>query len=387
MFYVELVWFWLAIVTLVASVLFGLKLLIGNRQIGSLAATEPLVGDSLPKVSIIVAGRNEEPQVEGALRSLLLQDYTPLEIIAVNDRSTDATGEIMDRLAADEPRLRVIHVEELPAGWLGKNHALNIAAQQARGEFLLFTDADVVMHPTVVRRAVRHANENNVDHLAILPQITMPNWFLESFVVTFAVYFLSFLKPWKAKDPKSRYFVGIGAFNLLRADVYRAIGTHRAIAMRPDDDLKLGKLVKKHGFRQELLYSGDLMSVPWYGSRGEIVVGLEKNAFSGVDYRVTLIVGSSLAAVVMHVWPVVAVAVTWGATRWLNLAIVVWLLLVWGIIAGQARLRPWTAIAFPLTVLLFVFIQWRAMILAFKNKGIRWRDTHYPLAELKANKV
>ncbi len=235
MFYVELVWFWLAIVTLVASVLFGLKLLIGNRQIGSLAATEPLVGDSLPKVSIIVAGRNEEQQVEGALRSLLLQDYTPLEIIAVNDRSTDATGEIMDRLAADEPRLRVIHVEELPAGWLGKNHALNIAAQQARGEFLLFTDADVVMHPTVVRRAVRHANENNVDHLAILPQITMPNWFLESFVVTFAVYFLSFLKPWKAKDPKSRYFVGIGAFNLLRADVYRAIGTHRAIAMRPDD--------------------------------------------------------------------------------------------------------------------------------------------------------
>ncbi len=387
MFYVELVWFWLAIVTLVASVLFGLKLLIGNRQIGSLAATEPLVGDSLPKVSIIVAGRNEEPQVEGALRSLLLQDYTPLEIIAVNDRSTDATGEIMDRLAADEPRLRVIHVEELPAGWLGKNHALNIAAQQARGEFLLFTDADVVMHPTVVRRAVRHANENNVDHLAILPQITMPNWFLESFVVTFAVYFLSFLKPWKAKDPKSRYFVGIGAFNLLRADVYRAIGTHRAIAMRPDDDLKLGKLVKKHGFHQELLYSGDLMSVPWYGSLGEIVVGLEKNAFSGVDYRVTLIVGSSLAAVVMHVWPVVAVAVTWGATRWLNLAIVVWLLLVWGIIAGQARLRPWTAIAFPLTVLLFVFIQWRAMILAFKNKGIRWRDTHYPLAELKANKV
>ncbi len=387
MLYLDIALLCLAVLTLLVCAHFGVQLLIGIRKFGSLSDVEPIGGDNRPKVSIIVAGRNEERHIDAALRSLLRQDHAPLEVIAVNDRSTDRTGEIMDRLAADEPRLRVLHVEQLPPGWLGKNHALKIGADQAIGQFLLFTDADVMMQPSVVRRAARFVTEKQIDHLAALPRFTMPNWFLESFVVTFALYFMTYLKPWKVSDPKSRCHVGIGAFNLVRADVYRAIGTHQAIAMRPDDDLKLGKLVKKNGYRQELLFSVDLMTVEWYRSVRGVIVGLEKNAFSGVDYNVAIIVVSSLVALTFHVWPFIAIFVTSGAARWVNVAIVVLLLTLYCDVAGHAKLRRWTAIAFPFTVTLYVFIQWRTMILTFLRGGIRWRDTQYPLAELKANKV
>ncbi len=379
--------FWLAVLTLPVVVSFGLRIILGNRQIRRLVDVEPASDDLLPRISIIVAARNEARDIEPALRSLLALDYGPLEIIAVNDRSTDRTGEIMNQLAGDSDRLRIVHIDELPGGWLGKNHALQQGAERAAGDWLLFTDADVVMDPTVLKRAIRYATEQRIDHLPVLPCIRMPSWFLEAFVVTFGVYFTAFLRPWKAKDPKSRCHVGIGAFNLIRVEVYDQIGRHEAIAMRPDDDLKLGKLVKKNGFRQELLYSGEIMHVPWYNSLGEVIVGLEKNAFSGVDYRVWLIVVSSLVALTMHVWPFIGVCVTTGTTQILNAVIVACLLVIAATSARLGGLRPSCAIAFPLTVLVFVYIQWRSMLLTFWNNGIRWRDTHYPLAELKANKV
>lgn len=379
--------FWLAVVTLVVVVSAGVYVMVGNRQIRCLVDVEPLADRALPMISIVVAARNEERDIEPALRSLMNLDYDHLEIVAVNDRSTDRTGEIIDKLAGESDRLQVIHVEQLPPGWLGKNHALEKGAERADGQWILFTDADVVMDPTVLKRAIRYATENDIDHLPILPRIKMPTWFLEAFVVTFGVYFTAFLNPWKAKNPKSRCHVGIGAFNLIRADVYQKISRHEAIAMRPDDDLKLGKIVKKNGFRQEMLYSGKIMHVPWYGSLREVIVGLEKNAFSGVDYQVWLIVVSSMIALTMHVWPFFGVFLTSGTTQILNAIIALWLLVHVAASAGLGGLRRSCALAFPLTVVIFVYIQWRSMLLTFWNNGIRWRDTHYPLSELKANRV
>ena len=378
---------WLAAITLAVVLVFTMRLMIGTRRIGHLIESSPLEGDDAPKVSIIVAARNEASNIEAGLQSLLAQDYPKFEIVAINDRSTDSTGQIIDGLAYDDDRVEVFHVHELPPTWLGKNHALEMGARHATGDWLLFTDADVVMDPSVLRRAIHYATENQIDHLAALPRILMPNWFLDAFVITFGVYFTAYFQPWRVKNPKSRCYVGIGAFNLIRAEVYRGIGTHKAIAMRPDDDVKLGKLVKNHGFRQEMLYAPRLMHVPWYGSLREVVVGLEKNAFSGVDYKIWMIVLSSAVALVMHVWPFVAVFITSGTTRWLNVAIVACLLVLCLDAAIHYRYRWWCAFAFPLTVLVFVFIQWRAMLLTIRNDGIRWRDTHYSLTELKENQV
>jgi glycosyltransferase involved in cell wall biosynthesis len=380
--------FWLALTNLAIVFLVLLDAVRGGRAIKQLAdIPSPETTTGMPRVSLIVAARNEERNIEAGVRSLLALEYENLELIVVNDRSTDRTGEVLGRVAAEHPNLRVIHLTGLPSGWLGKNHALHYGAQEAGGEWLLFTDADVVMAPATLARAMRHALEQKLDHLCIAPRPVMPNWFLEAFVVAFAVFLSCYARPWKAKDPKSKAHMGIGAFNLLSAKTYREIGTMQAIAMRPDDDIKLGKLVKLHGRRQEMLSGLQMLEVPWYGSLREVIVGLEKNTFAAVEYRIRAVIGATLAILLFNVFPYAGVFLAEGAARWMYAAtcLLLWLLAWGGAVAVDARRS--TAFAFPLVCVVFVYIQWRSMFLTLKNNGIRWRDTHYPLAELKANRV
>src|SRR3569832_996684 len=162
--------FLLALATLIAPLAPAIQVHIGNKSIRSLRALPPLTGP-LPRVSIVIPARNEERNLEEALRSILALDYDNLEIDVVDDRSTDRTGEILDRMAAAEPRLRIVHVRELPPGWLGKNHALWLGAEKATGEYLLFTDADIVMDPSTLRRAVGLMLSDGLDHLPASPEI------------------------------------------------------------------------------------------------------------------------------------------------------------------------------------------------------------------------
>lgn len=204
-----------------------------------------------PSLSVVVPARNEERAVGESVGSMLHQGYPgDLEVIAVDDRSADRTGEILDRLDAEHPILRVIRVEDLPAGWLGKNHALYVGTVETGGEWVLFTDADVRFSPRCFRRAVECATRNGLDHLTLFPEIVSRGVLLEGFVAIFTLVFLIGQRPWRADDPRAKEHIGIGAFNLLRREVYLKLGTHQAIAMRPDDDLKLDKLVKKHGFKR-----------------------------------------------------------------------------------------------------------------------------------------
>ena len=378
--------FLLALATLIAHVATAIQVLLGNRSIRALRDLPPLAGP-LPRVSIIIPARNEERNLEEALRSILALDYDNLEIDVVDDRSTDRTGEILDRMATADPRLRIVHVRELPPGWLGKNHALWLGAEKATGEFLLFTDADVVMAPSALRRAVGAMVADRLDHLTAAPEIARPSVLFELFIGAFSLFFTLFIKPWKVKDPESPSHVGIGAFNLVRAAAYRAAGGHPAIAMRPDDDLKLGKLLKKKGFHQEFVFGLGMLRVEWYASVRELIQGLMKNAFSGVDYRVWVVVVSTVMQLITLVWPFLALLLTTGATRWLNLASVLVLLTLCWINAPLAGVRRWHGLGFPLATLLFLYILWRAMVLTLWRDGIDWRGTHYPLASLKANKV
>jgi glycosyltransferase involved in cell wall biosynthesis len=357
----------------------------GHRRLRSLKNVTP--ADTCPPLSVIAAARNEARRIEVALTSLLHLDYPALEIIIVNDRSTDETGAILERLAGRYPRLRIKHILELPAGWLGKNHALYLGAAEASGSLLLFTDADVVFEPTTLRRAAALMEQDALDHLAAIPDVEVPGIALNAFVAAFGVFFSLYARPWKARDARSRFHIGIGAFNLIRADVYRAIGTHRAIAMRPDDDMKLGKLVKKQGFRQEAVYGRDFITVEWYASLGEAVDGLMKNAFAGVNYSLLAVTGSTAALFLTDVWPFLALVATHGATRALNgLSVALIVLIFWtSAHYGGARLRY--ALAFPAAALLFAYIMWRSALLAVIRGSVTWRGTAYPLAEMRANRV
>jgi len=379
--------FWMAAATAGFFVLLAIELVRGVGQLARLRDVAPLGNAEMPSVSIIAPARNEARGIEAALRSLLRLDAPRLEVIVVDDRSDDGTGAILDRFAAEEPRLRVVHVAELPAGWLGKNHALELGAAEAAGELLLFTDADVVMAPDTLRRAAAHLLRGGFDHVAAGPHVDMPGWLLQTFGVFFGIMFVVFTRPWKVKDPRSGYHAGVGAFNLVRADAYRRIGGHRPIAMRPDDDVKLGKLVKKHGLRSDFVSAPDHVRVEWYHTLGEAVRGLRKNGFAGVDYRLSLIVFATVTQLLLFIWPFIAVFATHGATRALYALSLAIVLCLFAGAAREQRVPMWYGVAIPLASVLFITVIWNATLYALVHRGIEWRGTHYPLDELKANRV
>jgi glycosyltransferase involved in cell wall biosynthesis len=358
---------------------------VGHRRLRSLEDATP--ARTGPPISVVVAARNEARHIEAAALSLLRLDYPDLEIIIVDDRSTDETVVILDRLVRRHPRLRIVRVSELPEDWLGKNHALAVGAAAASGALLLFTDADVVFEPTTLRRAVALMIEDQLDHLTAIPNARMPGVALNAFVAAFAIFFALYTRPWKARDVRSWHYIGIGAFNLIRADAYRASGTHRAIAMRPDDDLKLGKIVKKRGFRQDVVYARDFITVEWYSTLAELIDGLMKNAFASLNYSLLAVAGSTTALVLMYVWPFLALLVTDDGVWALNIPNVLLIaVILWGS-ARAMRTSPGYAVAFPAAALLFAYIIWRSALLAVARGSVTWRGTAYPLARLRANRV
>ena len=379
--------FWLGIIILSIYVIVGLEVTIGSRQIHFLRDVNPSTENLLPSVSIVVAARNEERNIRAALQSLLDLDYPHLQLILVNDRSEDRTGDIIDEMKTGDPRLEILHLRELPKGWLGKNHALWQGSLKANGELLLFTDADVVMVPDTLLRAVSYFQAEQLDHLAATPEARMPSLFLNMFGVTFGFFFGIFTRPWKAPDPKSACHIGIGAFNLVKAESYLQSGGHKTIALRPDDDLKLGKILKQQGCHQQLIYGAGLISVEWYASIRELVLGLEKNVFAGTDYRLWLAISGVVFNLVTILWPFFALFFTSGSTLLLYALIV----LTIGLIAADgARFHgfsPWFALGFPLTAGLFTFIIIRSVSCNLIKGGITWRGTFYSLAELRENRV
>ena len=380
-----MVWLALANLVIVAAAIF--ILVRGNRSIRFLCDLPANLPSTAPRVSIIVAARNEETNLEAALESLLAQDYPDLELTVVDDRSSDATPAILARVQARDARLRVVRIDRLPAGWLGKNYALERGAAAASGDILVFADADVVMRADAVRRAVAHALAASRDHLAITPEMIGPGVMLGTFMSAFTMYFSLYARPWKASDPQSRCFIGIGAFNLVRAGVYRAVGGHARIAMRPDDDIKLGKIIKDAGYSQEMLFGCGKIGVEWYPTITALARGLEKNTLAGVEYSVAAILGVAVAQAALFVWPFAALACTSGAVLALNAVTCVLLVAACIDQTRYVGVSRWHAAGLPVATVLFIWILLRATYVTLRDDGINWRGTHYPLAALKANRV
>src|SRR5829696_7948180 len=333
------------------------QLLVGYRLTPVLSRQAPLApGAAAPRVSIVVAARDEARAVEAAVRSLLRQDYPDLEVVAVDDRSTDGTGELLDRLAAAEPRLHVAHVVALPAGWLGTTYALAQGARTATGDLLLFTDADVMLERTSLSRAVALMEARGIDHLAVGPGLSIPSVWLALVVNFFMLSFLLFQRPWRAADPRSRDHIGIGAFNLVYRSAYERAGGHARVALRPDDDVKLGKSLKQSGARQLFADGRDVVVVEWYRTVGEMTEGLRKNSFAGMEYRISSAVGATVAALLLHLAPFVGLALAHGVARIAFGAVCVLLVGAYFTTAWMQRSRPWLALFYPVAALLFLWI-------------------------------
>ena len=374
--------FWLSLSVFLASLHVFAQLAIGMRRVGSLREVTPAPAAGGLRVSVIFSALNEAGTIEPALRSVLALDYPNLEIIAINDRSTDGTGAILDRLSLEHPALRVLHIDALPAGWLGKNHALHQGGKIASGEYFLFTDADVVFESSAITRAVAHCEQHRLDHLVVVAEFIVSEHLLAMLLLNGMVLFYSSFKPWKVRTSRSHYF-GMGAFNMVRATAYRHTGGHQALALEVVDDIMLGKRMNTHGFRQDVLLGRGTVSIEWYRNAREMMQGLRKNSFAMLDYSLLKLLAGTVLILVVRYWPWLGLFITGGAAWWLNLATLVLSLLMF---IELLRLTPWSRwclLHWPAIGLISLFIIWQGVILTLVRGGIDWRGTRYRLADLK----
>jgi glycosyltransferase involved in cell wall biosynthesis len=356
-------------------------------DVSTAAWDRPAASESSPLVSVILAGRNEEAHVEDALASLLELDYRNYEVVCVNDRSSDRTGEIMDRLATRDARLRVLHIAELPEGWLGKTHALWRAAQMARGEWLLFTDADITFRPDALRRAVAYAEEAHADHLVLFPTTILHSVGERMMIAFFHSLFFFGHRPWKVADPKARDFMGVGAFNLVRRTTYDAIGTHRALRMDVLDDMKLGKLIKERGFAQRNVIGQGLITLHWARGAMGIVRNLTKNMFALMLYRWPRTLGAIFLLLVLNLGPFLGLLLAPGWSRATYGVAVLAVAVLYTGIARHLRISSFYFLLHPFASLLFSYTLLRSALHVVKHGGVVWRDTRYSLEELKRGLV
>jgi glycosyltransferase involved in cell wall biosynthesis len=365
----------------------GLRVAYGAIRLPWVKDFTPAADDDCPPISILFAARDEEEKLPAALATLMEIDYPRLEVIAVDDRSQDATGRILDEFAAAHPRLRVVHVTELPPGWLGKPHALQKAYEASSGEWLLFTDADVRFKADLLRRAIAMVKTENLDHLTLLCDVEMIGFWETVLITFFGLGFHLGTEPGRVSDARSSRYVGVGAFQLLLRTAYEASGTHRRLAMEVVDDMKLGKIVKQAGFRSCCGVAQDFVAVRWHAGVGNLVRGVTKNFFAGAGYSLGLVVVQLAGLVMMNVLPFVGVAFEHGWIR-LFCAIAVFIAICFQ--AGVAivmRVSPLYALTHPLGGLLFCYMLLRSTVVTLWQGGIIWRDTFYPLEELRRGVV
>ncbi|MFJ7725455.1 glycosyltransferase [Neobacillus sp. NPDC097160] len=361
---------------------FLLDALIGFRHLDALEKEPEL--ETGPLLSVIVAARNEEKQITASILSQLKQTYKHVEWILVNDRSIDGTGKIMDELLREDARITVIHITELPEGWLGKNHALYKGTLQSSGKWLLFTDADVRFEEEAFAKALHYFEKHQLDLLTAAPNLNANRFWLKTFVAFFLFGFSYFKRPWMANNPKSKIGTGIGAFNLVSKTAYESFGTHEKIKMRPDDDLQLGMKMKRAGYRQRIVTAQRLIEVEWYGSLKEAFVGLEKNTFAGLNYRISMVFFSIFGVFVTNVLPFLTIFSGNKTIVLLSLGNIVTSGILYVVIIKRMTVfSPALFLVLPITALLFIYSIIRASFLTFKRGGIVWRGTTYRLSELR----
>lgn len=374
--------FLLTLLVFLISLSTFLGLRYGMRKLKLLADIPPVLNCAAPRVSIIFSALNEAGTIEPALRSVLALDYPNLEIIAINDRSTDSTGEILDRLSREHPALRVLHIKELPTGWLGKNHALQRGGELASGDYLLFTDADVMFNRTALLRAVAYCEREQLDHLVVLAEFIVREHLLAMLLLSGSAFMYAKYKPWKVRTSQNHFF-GMGAFNMVRATCYRQAGGHAPLALEVVDDIRLGKLMKHKGYSQDVLLGFGTVSVEWYRNTREMMRGVEKNSFAMLDYQFWTLILVTAVLLPVRYWPWIGLFVTQSVTWWMNLAT-----LAIGLAMFDDLLRPtgWSrrCLAYwPLIGVISMLTIWRGVILTLWRGGIEWRGTRYALAELK----
>ncbi|MCX7748355.1 MAG: glycosyltransferase [Clostridia bacterium] len=345
--------------------------------------------EKFPKISIVIPACNEEAHIEEAVRSRLKDDYPNLEIILINDRSIDSTGEIIDRIAEEDSRIKTVHIKALPEGWLGKLYALHKGALAASGEWILFSDADVHVRPGVLNKVVSYCNEKGIEFLAVLPQI-WPSGFLVDTILSYfiRIVYLTGGQIWAVENPKSKVSIGVGAFNFVKRSSFLKTKGFEWLRLELADDMGLGAMMKDSGAKCSVLNGLEQVELSYYSSVREMMVGLEKIMFTHFgNFSMLKPCLISLCIFLLDVMPFIAVLLLSNSV----LKIIGMTILLLNII-GYASMNRWArysvlpAACYPLGSLIFIFFLLRAGYLGVKRGGVIWRGTMYSNDLLKEGK-
>jgi hypothetical protein len=337
-----------------------------------------------PRVSIVIAARDEAARIEGTLRRLLSARAVELELLVVDDRSVDGTGEILRRIAAEDPRVVPLRIDELPPGWLGKCYACEFAGSKARGDWLLFTDGDIWIHEDALARAVLLAREEDAQHVVITPDVANQSFAARSGQLAVLLGLSTYMA--RANRDDRTGFFGLGAFNLVRADAFRAIGGYEKLRLEIVDDMKLGLLLRRAGFRTRAYLGRHDCEAEWAPTLWGIVKATEKNLFAQMRFHfwLTLCCGGLL----LLAWLGAVLGACSGTPAgWCAAAGLASIVLPAFLMARRARMEAAPALLVPWAVMVLFLAIANSAWVTLRQGGVRWRGTLYKLDELRAGQV
>ena len=336
-----------------------------------------------PSLTVIVPARNEAENIGTTLETLIAQQYKSLRVLAIDDRSTDGTKQIIDEFAARYPeQIGAIHIDYLPEGWLGKTFALEVGTRNSSSEYLLFTDGDVLFSPSSLRRAMGYAAMTQADHVVVFPTPEVKGRGEGLMLGFFGVLGMWITRPWRVSDPLARHdVIGVGAFNLVRREALEVLGGWEPQRLAVVEDVMLGRRMKAAGLRQRVAFGPELVLVHWAkGARG-IVRGLTKNLFASVNFRATLMLVGCAVILLLFLAPLPGLA--WWPTLLPALMSVCCIGASYRIMSERSRIDARYGWLYPAAVFVMAWAMLRSMFSVWGRRGVMWRGTFYPLRELR----
>lgn len=353
-----------------------------HRAILRLAEESPPDPKEWPQLSVVIPACNEASTLEAAMSTKLVQNYPNVEFIVVDDRSTDDTGTIVDRIATRDDRVKPVHVTELPEGWIGKVHALHSGTKEAHGEWLLFTDADVHFEHGSLRHAVAYCEAQGLDHLTLLPAISSAGLLVDAAVAMFLRFVYVLGRPWLVQNDDPNTGVGIGAFNLVRRSALEKTGGFEELKLEVADDLSLGRMLKASGARPAIGRGRGLISVQIYSSLGELAAATERVAIV-MDFSLWRPIVTFLGWLLLELAPYAGLIPVASTPLVIVSALTVAVVLGSSVVSGRAFDGTFAAcLLAPFGVVLLAFMGLRGGIVGWKRGGLQWRGTHYDAATL-----
>ena len=360
------------------------------RNLPGIADLTGLEWDVLPEqpptLTVVVPARNEAAHIAATLDALLLADYAQMNVLAVDDRSTDLTGTIIDAYVAEYAeklpgRLRALHIDDLPEGWLGKTFALEVATANTDSEWLLYTDADVLFSPSVLRRAMVFAERAQADHVVVLPTMQVRSWGEGVVLGFFQLLGMWSARLWRVEDVDARDTLGVGAFNLVRRAALEELGGWEPQRMAVLEDITLGRRMQAAGMRQAIAFAPGLVLVHWASGAFGLIRVMTKNLFSAFNFNPLMLVGAIAWITVFCLAPLAGLL--WWATAVPALLVLCSIGASYRVMGKASAIDARYAWLYPLGALAFVWAMLRSAGAVWWRRGVVWRGTHYSLRDLR----